>query len=278
MMVIDAFMFFNEFDVLEGRLEYLYPHVDYFILVESNITQSGDTKPWHFLNNMSRYKKYLDKIVYFPFITSRDQFPFDTKPSWERDYNTGPWKLENAQRNHIGQALKLFPNDALVMVSDLDEIPHKDCIQICKDSLSNDWPAIAIEQDHFAYNFNQKQAIPIRGTTISTNKYTMEKTPQGLREIKYGFPVINRGGWHLTYWGDVETIKYKIETFAHQELNQDRFKDPEHIKQQILNGQDMFSRENPYIKVDKNKEIPEDILRIFGPLEQRLLDSVKNNV
>ena len=274
-IVVDSFMFFNEFDVLEGRLEYLYDHVDYFVLVESNITQSGHTKPFHFMNNMTRYHKYLDKMLYFPFVTSRDAFPFDTRPAHERDYDTGPWRLENAQRNHIGEALKLFPEDALIMISDLDEIPHKECIKICQENFSADWQAFAIEQDHFAYNFNQKQKVPIRGTTISTNKYALEQTPQGLRNIKYGFPMIPHGGWHLTYWGTVEDIQYKIETFAHQELNQDEFKDPDHIRQQILAGQDMFKRGyHEYTPVDRHAEIPEDILRIFGPLEKRLLDSL----
>ena len=67
-MIVDSFIFFNEFDILEGRLEYLYDHVDYFVIVESNLTFSGNTKPLYFMNNMSRYKKYLDKVLYFPFI------------------------------------------------------------------------------------------------------------------------------------------------------------------------------------------------------------------
>lgn len=274
-MIVDCFMFFNEFEILEGRFEYLYDHVDYFVLVESNITQSGDPKPMHFMNNMSRYKKYLDKVLYFPFITKRSDYNYDRLPGSERDYNTGPWQLENAQRNHISKALELFNDDAIIMISDLDEIPNKDCIEIFKDYFSKGWAALAVQQDHFAYNFKQKQVVPILGTTISTNKYAKERTPQGLRNEKYGFGVISNGGWHLTYWGDVETIQYKIQTFAHQELNQDKFKDPEHIKERIRLGLDLFNRDNNlYVSVNEN-EIPKDIRRIFGNLSQQLVESIK---
>jgi hypothetical protein len=268
-MIVDAFMFFNEFDILEGRFEYLYNHVDYFVLVEANITQSGDPKPMHFMNNMSRYKKYLNKVLYFPFITSRSNYNYDRLPGEERDYDTGPWQLENAQRNHISKALELFDDDAIIMISDLDEIPHKECINITKDYFSKGWDRLTVQQDHYSYNFKQRQVVPILGTTISTNRVAKEVTPQGLRNTKYGFGVISKGGWHLTYWGDVASIQYKIETFAHQELNQEQFKDPAHIKEKILAGQDMFNRDNPYVLTQPG-DIPDDIMEIFGKIQDKL--------
>ena len=57
-MILDCFTFFNELDLLEGRLEYLYNSVDYFILVESNLTHSGKAKPMIFIQNIERFKKY----------------------------------------------------------------------------------------------------------------------------------------------------------------------------------------------------------------------------
>lgn len=274
--VIDCFMFFNEFDLLEGRLKYLNESVDYFVLVESNITQSGHDKPLHFAENLIRYKEYLGKILYFPFIVDKSKFNYNKFPSWERDYNTGPWQQENAQRDYISKALTLFSDNDIIMISDLDEIPHKGCINIAKDYFSKGWDRLAVEQDHYAYNFRQKQVVPIRGTTISTNKVAKEQGPQRLRNEKYGYGLITNGGWHLTYWGDVKTIQYKIETFAHQELNQEKFKDPEHIKEKILKGEDMFDRSNPYVKVDPVQSIPKDILEIFGALEQKNLNSLND--
>lgn len=38
MKIFDCFTFFNELELLELRLKILSPYVDYFVLVESNIT------------------------------------------------------------------------------------------------------------------------------------------------------------------------------------------------------------------------------------------------
>ena len=43
-MIIDAFIFNNEIDILKARLEYLENHVDYFVIVESNNTFTGKSK------------------------------------------------------------------------------------------------------------------------------------------------------------------------------------------------------------------------------------------
>jgi hypothetical protein len=63
-LVYDCFMFFNEFDVLEIRLNELDDVVDYFVLVESQQTFQGHKKPLVFKNNEDRFKRYLSKIIY----------------------------------------------------------------------------------------------------------------------------------------------------------------------------------------------------------------------
>ena len=43
-MIVDCFTFFNELDLLEIRLKYLYDSVDYFIIVEADKTHNGEDK------------------------------------------------------------------------------------------------------------------------------------------------------------------------------------------------------------------------------------------
>ena len=269
-MIIDSFIFFNEYEILEGRLEYPYPHVDYFVLVESNMTFSGKPKPMYYMQNMSRFKPYLDKILYFPYITKAERYDYSKLPTHDRDYETGPWAAEHAQRRHMAACIDLFKDEDIIMFSDVDEIPHKDCIPIIQHSLNNGIHALTIEQDHFSYNFRQKQVIPIRGTTVSKISFAKQRDPQEQRNEKYGYQFIARGGWHLSYWGDTEKIKYKIESFSHMELDRDEFKNPEHIKERIRLGKDLFNRENPYVSVDPS-EIPEDVMRIFGKYNDYLI-------
>lgn len=52
MKIFDCFTFFNENELIELRLNLLTPYVDYFIIIESNITFRGEYKPFNFnINN-----------------------------------------------------------------------------------------------------------------------------------------------------------------------------------------------------------------------------------
>ena len=65
MKIYDCFLFFNELDLLEIRLNLLYQHVDYFVIVESEVTFQGQLKDFNFEKNIKRYEKFTDKIFYF---------------------------------------------------------------------------------------------------------------------------------------------------------------------------------------------------------------------
>ena len=43
-MLIDAFTYFNEKELVELRIKYLNPIVDHFVIIESNITFTGKEK------------------------------------------------------------------------------------------------------------------------------------------------------------------------------------------------------------------------------------------
>ena len=60
--IYDCFSFYNEFDILEIRLQELYDHVDYFIIAEASTTHTGNPKPFYLLDNWERFKPYADKI------------------------------------------------------------------------------------------------------------------------------------------------------------------------------------------------------------------------
>lgn len=263
-MIIDTFTFFNEYDILEGRLEYLYDTVDLFVIVESNLTHSGKPKPLNLLNNMSRYKKYLDKVLYFPFCAYPDHYDFTKLPTHDRDFDNGFWRMENAQRNHIRQALEFFPNDALVAVSDVDEIPHRNCFDIVNKNFTEHWNLFAIQQTYYAYNFKQKAAKPWHGTVMAKNQTVKNWSPQTCRDNKYNCALVPNGGWHLTFWGGVEKIQEKLESYAHQELNTSKHKDPAYIRQQMISGKDLFNRPWEEFVPEDETAIDSNIKEIFG--------------
>ena len=127
MKIVDAFMFFHEFDILESRLQYLYDHVDYFVIIESNRSFVGNPKPLHFLEKKDRYTPYLDKIIYSPFLLSQTEFEkYQTNDLTST--KTGPWRIEKAQRDYVAESVKMFDDQDIILISDADEIPNIDCI------------------------------------------------------------------------------------------------------------------------------------------------------
>lgn len=269
-MIIDCFTFFSELDILEGRLEYLYDHVDYFVIVEGNVTHTGKPKPLNFLANISRYKSYLDKVLYFPWTYDTANMTFE-KPETV-DYDSSNWKLENKQRNHISEALKFFSLEDICLISDVDEIPSKTAIQDIKIALKG-VAAVSLEQEMYSYNLNQRQFSPWAGTVATKIGIALDQTPQTIRDKRWGdMPILRGSGWHLTHWGGAKQIQNKLNNFAHQELINDRTSSIEYIQSRIDQGQDLFGRNLPYVKVNPYDE-PIDFLRAFGKYVGIYVDS-----
>ena len=64
-MIIDAFTFFNEKELVELRVKYLNEIVDYFVVVEADTTHTGKSKKWNFADILnSSLKEYSHKIQY----------------------------------------------------------------------------------------------------------------------------------------------------------------------------------------------------------------------
>lgn len=261
-MIIDAFTFYNEFDILEKRLQYLSDTVDVHILVEANITHSGQPKPWNYLKNRDRFKQWADRIIYFPIIIDSSNLDF-TKKLTETDYDSVQWKTENAQRRHITECLSSFNDDDIFIISDVDEFPSKFAIVESTNAIKQGYSALALVQQMFYYNLKQQQSNLWIGPVMSTVKYAREQNTQWMRDMRFNIPKIYNGGWHCSYFGDVQAIINKLQNFAHSELNNEIYTNPEHIKQRMDAGLDLFDRGNEFIPFDAKAELPADFLSIW---------------
>lgn len=259
-MLIDTFIFFNELDMLECRLDYLYDKVDKFILVEADITHSGKFKPYYFLENKERFKKYLDKILDFQIQIPKNNLDWNFDIS--KGFNNSSWQVENYHRNYIAKTLNELDDSSYIMISDLDEIPNKESIDRAKNLLKFK-EFVTFETNQFYYNLGQCLIEPWPATVISKLFNFKKTTPQNIRLSRMNMTKIINGGWHLTYFGTAETIKSKIESFAHQEFNQDQFKNINYIKNKIENGEELYNRPFPMIKVDQTT-FPKDFLTSFS--------------
>jgi beta-1,4-mannosyl-glycoprotein beta-1,4-N-acetylglucosaminyltransferase len=230
MKIIDAFVFYNELEMLNYRLETLSPHVDYFVLVEATYTHNGLPKPLHFNENKSRFSKFLHKIVHVVV----DDFPHKEKVDDGRQ-----WVNEAFQREKgISRGLRLVPgvdlNDYAVC-SDLDEIVNPDLIRdIRSGKMSSLCDYHALEMDFYYYNLNSKLDHKwYHSKVITYKKYISLGWELDEIRLNMSFQTIPNGGWHLSYFGDGAFISNKIQNFGHQEFNTPEFTNTNSISNKI---------------------------------------------
>jgi len=253
MKIVDAFIFYNELNLLDYRLHILDPVVDYFVIVESTHTFSGIEKKLTFLENKTRYEKYNHKIIHvivkdFPFI-----FPninYDNKDQWEN---------ETFQRNAINRGInQLILNDNdLILVSDVDEIPKPTILESIKNGVFKIPQVLSLELDFYYYNLKCKlEEKWYKSKLVMYKYYKQNSSPQNIRFLDT--LCITNAGWHLSYFGDSNFIKNKIQNFSHQEFNNEEFTNLEKITDRIKNSKDLFNRELKIynIPLDKNTNLP----------------------
>ena len=258
MKIVDCFTFYNELDILEYRLELLYPFVDHFVLVEATRTHVGKEKPLFFNENKTRFSKYMDKIIH----VIDDELNPNPHVDTSKYLKDEVWKNENHQRDSIDkgiQILNLNPDDLLI-ISDVDEIPNIMTIYEILETKHIHYANLI--QDMYYYNLTCKQRelwchAKIVCYHIYVNNFNC--SPQACRNsIINSF--IHKGGWHLSYFGNSLFIQNKLKQFAHQEYNQEKYTSIENIEENMKNRMDLFDRREVdhmiYIPIEKNNNLP----------------------
>jgi len=230
MKIYDCFMYFDEEIVLETRLNYLAPYVDFFVIVESCYTHKGDKRDLKF--KIKNYQKFKDKIIYKIY----DEIPNkiekvlvdDNEETKYRKYTMNALYRENAQRNYINNGIKDAKENDLILISDVDEIPNLSNVNFSEINEK----IILFKQDMFYYKFNLKLPKTVWvGTKACKKKYF--KSPQWLRNVKdrkyapyridtffsnykyINVKLINNGGWHFTNIKSPEELEYKMKSYLH---------------------------------------------------------------
>ena len=116
-----ALCFFNELDILEIRLNILDPVVDRFVLVESDVTNTGKPKELIFIKNKNRFTQFNDKIIHLVYSPLADGSDISSYPKWY---------LENTQRDAIMVGLANCRHDDVILISDVDEIPDPNTVRL----------------------------------------------------------------------------------------------------------------------------------------------------
>ena len=230
MKIIDCFMYYDEDNLLDLRLNILNKYVDKFIIVESKFTHSGNLKNKNF--DLENFKEFKNKIDYY-FIENEplNIKKIDKNDTLEVKNNKRIFNgllRDNFQRESLNQGIKKLSDEDFIIISDLDEIPNLENINL--ENLKK--KILVFEQKMFYYKLNLLYPrLKWFGSKICQKKYLV--SPQWLRNIKskkYPFwrldtifsnkkyqnlKIIPNGGWHFTNMKNAKDLHHKMNNFAH---------------------------------------------------------------
>jgi beta-1,4-mannosyl-glycoprotein beta-1,4-N-acetylglucosaminyltransferase len=272
-MIYDCFIFYNELELLELRLQELAGVVDKFVLVEATQTHSNKPKPLYYQENRARFSAFHDQIIH----VAMDDLP----PSPDA------FEVERFHRNGIVRGLVNCKPDDWILVSDLDEIPRPSVVtQLAEDVPFNDGllanlghgllssafvkfifyrrglrrrlrrnhPFIwRFEQSLYRYFLNCKSNhVSFGSRMVRFRDYSCAE------EIRHsGYKMVKDAGWHFTYMGGGERIADKLKAFSHQEYNTAEHTDAQRIDERINRGELLFGKNEQITFVPVDKTFPE---------------------
>lgn len=203
--LLDCFLFNEELDLLEIRLNELDPYVNLFILVEANKTHRGDPKPYHYEENYKRFTDFANKILHIKI----EDLP---SPEYEGDFTP-----EIYQRKAIQDIIyylsdqKIVTSADLVLIGDVDEIPRG--VDLAHDLDFGITTPSVLMMDSRLYYLNRSRDLRWAGTTISLVSDVRELGSQGLRDSRFTLPKI-QNGWHFSWLGGEEGIERKLNSIT----------------------------------------------------------------
>jgi beta-1,4-mannosyl-glycoprotein beta-1,4-N-acetylglucosaminyltransferase len=273
-LLVDAFIFFDELELLRFRLKELDCVVDKFVLVESDLTHSGEKKRLYFQENKHLFEEYSDRIVHVIYRASDKE-------------HVDPWARETAQRNAILEGinrLKISAND-YIMISDCDEVPRVELLAQIKhygfnifvrpenrryiynlsefslDDYKFEEEIFGFLQEYYYYNLECRHVDSIwwQSRIVTYRKLRELEEPNRIRRLDINTQYYGNAGWHFSYFGGTSRVIRKIKGFAHQELNIPKYIDRQNVEKAITNHEDLFGRDFIALKrvpLESNDNLP----------------------
>jgi beta-1,4-mannosyl-glycoprotein beta-1,4-N-acetylglucosaminyltransferase len=233
--IFDCFIFFNELDMLELRLNEMSNYVDTFVLAESTRTHQGQPKPLFYDRNKERFRRYSSRIRHII---------VDNAP-----LGPDPWVRERHQRNTLKLGLTDADAKSTVLISDVDEIIRSEAVAEAqrRDAFCY------FSQDLFCYYVNWRvKSLRARLWTkayaapyAALSKMDDLTLPRHGDELHYPLQylhsiganvadsIIDRAGWHFSWTGGLERIVTKLNSFAHIEPAVRRLNDESFLRSAI---------------------------------------------
>lgn len=275
--VYDAFLFFNELDILELRLELLNDYVDYFILSECDYSFQGNPKPFYFEENKHLFQKYLDKIIHVkhynsdvieniqnPYTDSRKEifdsilnYYYSIKDTAETDFGKHNWCRDFLHREFVKLGMVSCKDDDIILFGDLDEIPNPKMLDLTGITYIH-------ELRHITFSLDLENVSEPFSGTIVTKFENIKKESLGFfrnRKRCGGFKKMTNSGWHLTSLGGADRVKTKIQNWGHAEFNNSGVLS--NVESNIKQGKDVFGRPATIMRRSLSELYPDYIEKLL---------------
>lgn len=229
--VYDTFIFYNELELLEIRLNELADVVDRFVLVEADRTFTFKPKPLHFKEHEEEFDSFAHLIASF-------NCPLPAEPAGAADDYKRGWNREHIQRACVHDALARLSADArprpsdIVLLSDVDEVPRREpilALKACNVDPGELERGIALVQRQHAYTFYYELSdrsdwpgYTLWPGTVAVSAAAFERLRAGSVRFARDDKSLRRiydAGWHFSPFpfGDPARVVDKLGAWAHQE-------------------------------------------------------------
>jgi hypothetical protein len=198
--------FNDELVLLKMHLSEMADWVDLFVIVESEVTFTGASKPLHFQDHRREFAAWAGKIRHV------------VVPEHPQAFHS-PWGRDFRQRDLAVTAISgLAAPEDLVLLTDVDEIVERRALE------GFDAEFACLHMATFRYFLNYRpdaQHMPVRRTGAVWKARQLQSFGSSyarfaLARRKDG-PMIDNAGWHFTSICDAERLVAKMNSYAHQE-------------------------------------------------------------
>lgn len=219
-VLVDCFLYSDQSpyrELLRLRLALLDEVVDRFVVVASRQTFSGRMLPSAFPDGDPVVQRFRDRIE-LVLLDSLD--------------GVTPRRREEVTRNAVSRGLGDLPDDALVMVSDIDELPRPDVlVHILEGPAPRSSVVLALDYFNFKFNYRLVQGLQQVWAGPVIAPLSLLGVPQETRQARWSLMhdpdrVVHDAGWHFSFLTETDDVQQKLDTmFVPREIEWRGFRD-----------------------------------------------------
>lgn len=212
---------------LGAWLQELMPYVTRFLVLESNATFTGQSKPLYLRAYKERFSFVGSKLVHL-FLPGHTLLPHGS-----------PFGNEHLQRKAMDQALVLagIEEGDLLIMADVDEVPSGHTIRLLQ-NCDGYPPIMHLQLKNFIYSYeflvdNNSWRSSVHTYKPQVTTYSHSRTVDTL---------FADAGWHCSFcFRHISDLIFKMQSYSHADrVRYSSFLDPVRIQEIICTGGDLF--------------------------------------